>query len=180
MDENKTFYFVSRKLNWLERKLGVDLEIDYITITPKNYLGVTAGYYHCEKSGKSTIYIPVTECEQQLEQLIWHELGHAYYRIIKIPKYVLRLFHGEESSGGIGYLLKSWLASYGKRPIGFCSKYSTVDPEEEFVETFSFILFNRSRSRYFSFDSERIDLKEDTVLQRKVRFLRKYLKLDTF
>ena len=75
----------------------------------------------------------------------------------------------------IHYTIKSLFVSLGERPRGYCSKYSTLEQEEEFVELFSFVLFNRRRKRFFEFDEEIIDLEKDAVLKKKVDCIRRCL-----
>ena len=174
---NCTLNYAIYLINKFEKEFGVDLEVTWISLDPYSCFGNSAGYYVCENSNESTIFIPKTKCKRTLKEFVYHEMAHALFRKYHISAALKKLIGPWHSSNFLIYNIRIFISHFKTRGKGFCSAYSIVDGEEEFAELLSFVLTNRRKKRWFYFSGEVIDIKSDPLLSKKVKAVKSSLGL---
>jgi|LUMW01.1.fsa_nt_gb hypothetical protein len=156
-----------------ENKLGIDFYVDWVAYNPISVFWDSASYCVSEKNG-AIIFIPKrTKDRSTLRELVFHELGHAYVQNYRIPKYISNTFGNFDDLPFLDYQYRIMKNYSGPRNKGFVSRYAEVSPEEDFAETFSFVISGR---KYFN--GELILLNSDLILHRKIKLIKKLLRLN--
>ena len=171
----KRIHYCRKIIKRIERKLGIGLDIIDIKVsTPRPFIQVAQLEY--TEEGNILYLPPKISIGRSLEEMIIHELGHAYLNLYSIPKRINNLF-GNISNwvNPISYIYHSVFTHCFERSDGYVSQYAITCPEEDFCETFSAVMLNRKDSNKITYNGEKIDLCEDKVLSRKVEALRGYL-----
>lgn len=162
------YYLIKRT----ENKLGIDFYVDWVAYNPISVFWDSASYCVSEKNG-AIIFIPKRTKERStLRELVFHELGHAYVHNYKIPKYIINAFGNFDDIPFLDYQYRIMKNYSGQRNEGFVSRYAEVSPEEDFAETFSFVISGRKH-----FNGYYIDYQHDNKLKNKIKSVEKLLKI---
>jgi hypothetical protein len=154
-----------------ENKLGIEFHVDWVGFDPTSILWDSASYCVQDKNGV-IIFIPRTKERSDLREIVFHELGHAYAHNYNIPKYVTNVFGEFLDMPYLQYQYRILKYYSGDRRIGYISRYAEVNPEEDFAETFSFVVSGRKH-----FNGYIVDTLNDSLLRRKIRAVRKLLRI---
>lgn len=176
--------YVANLLNRTSKELNIDFWIDNICFDPRPIcpLGQAASWEFSGKDG-SVVYIPKNlkkDSKDVLRSLAYHEAAHSFLyhhpRAITY-KYLTSVFGDFEDENYLVYRLKAFWHYFSEREEGYCSGYALTSPEEDFAETFSFVLLNRKRKGDWFFDGELVDYENDPVLLKKVKAIMRLLRL---
>lgn len=171
-------------LNRASKELNIDFWVDYICFDPRPIcpLSQVASWEFTGKDG-SVVYIPKNlgrENKDILSSLVFHEAAHSFLfhhpRAVTF-KYLTSVFGEFVEDSYLVYRMKAIWHYFSEREEGYCSGYALTSPEEDFAETFSFVLLNRKRKGDWFFDGELVDYKNDPVLLKKVKAIKRLLRL---
>lgn len=155
-----------------ENKFGIEFFGDWVAYNPFSVFWDNASYCVSEKHG-AIIFIPKRTKERStLQELVFHELGHAYVQNYSIPKYITTLFGEFNEVSYFDYQYRIIKNYAGARNEGFISRYAEVSPEEDFAETFSFVISGKKH-----FNCELIDMDNDRLLRHKINSIKRHLKV---
>ncbi|WP_417335910.1 putative zinc-binding metallopeptidase [Halobacteriovorax marinus] len=119
------------------------------------------------------IFIPRRTKERSyLREVTFHELAHAYAHWFKLPKYIYKVFGEFKDMSYLEYQYRIIKHYSGEPREGNISRYSEVSPEEDFAETFSFVVNGRK-----SFNGYKVDLSCDKLLSKKVKAVKRLLRI---
>ena len=99
-------------------------------------------------------------------------MGHAYVQNYCIPKYIITLFGEFNEVSYFDYQYRILKHYAGARNEGFISRYAEVSPEEDFAETFSFVISGKKH-----FNGQIIEPDKDHLLIKKVNCIKRLLKI---
>jgi hypothetical protein len=169
-------------LDRTQREINEDFFVDWICFSPVSILSESASYC-CSNETGSVIFIPKNYrgARRGLRELVLHECAHSFLNFkerVKDLKYVQAAFGKLEDGNYIFYRVSAFLHYFKEREPGYCSGYAMTSPEEDFAETFSFVLCNINSRKNWSFGGEVIDFENDYILQTKINVIKRVLRLD--
>lgn len=159
----------------VEEQFGFDSGIRYFAISPWNE---SDGYFvkRLYWIWDGTVYLPEKGPKSKaLREFVLHELGHAIYANFNLRGY-LSPFLKKWPRNDDQYNEWSTSASEYVRSRGYVSGYAKCCREEDFCETLSAYLCNRTTwQHYLVFDGERFSSRTDSSLLQKLRAIHSLL-----
>ena len=109
-------------------------------------------------------------------EFLYHELGHALMSEYSISKSLMKLFTTRAPSY-LKYLREVGEFSNGPRPLGFISRYATINRSEDFCETFSAWVLNDFKTQgIIRYNGDRINLNADSKLRLKFEAMKQIIR----
>lgn len=148
----------------VESELRINLPIDFVEIEDTPFHR-ESGYFIVNEEGEAIIAIGSNLDGKLLRSTVLHEIGHALEEVRGSKQFMKPFFRDSDSkrANGIRYEIATrtfFLWKNMKPPLGFVSKYATLNPSEDFAETYAAVMMKCKFP------------KSDNKLQRKVKAIK--------